>query len=254
MGNVSSGGVQGGSWSAPPTVRDQAGRGGGDGFKSPRPMRGKPLHVLTVTYRPAEGKHPRRPPPPFRVLTDLPGEPPLDLTATLHVESVIPPRRAGSLDEEPASRTWVSLSIPVVRLHLGYDGSGTMTSALTPENRERHPGCQSGERLMFLSLTPRYAGRKFLDPPNPFGGIAMVTTLVVCCGLLFRPPRRGRRRARPPTSPPTRRPRGRQRRRGDADAHVRLALWCEAHGLPAERLKHLAIAALIEPGHVTARG
>ena len=26
----------------------------------------------------------------------------------------------------------------------------------------------------------------------------------------------------------------------DADAHVRLALWCEAHGLSAERLKHLA--------------
>ena len=40
----------------------------------------------------------------------------------------------------------------------------------------------------------------------------------------------------------------------DADAHVRLALWCEAHGLHAERLKHLAIAALIEPGHATARG
>ncbi len=40
----------------------------------------------------------------------------------------------------------------------------------------------------------------------------------------------------------------------DPDAHVRLALWCEAHGLYAERLKHLAIAALIEPGHATARG
>ena len=25
-----------------------------------------------------------------------------------------------------------------------------------------------------------------------------------------------------------------------ADAHVRLALWCEAHGLSAERMKHLA--------------
>ena len=40
----------------------------------------------------------------------------------------------------------------------------------------------------------------------------------------------------------------------DPDAHVCLALWCEAHGLHAERLKHLAIAALIEPGHATARG
>jgi hypothetical protein len=40
----------------------------------------------------------------------------------------------------------------------------------------------------------------------------------------------------------------------DADAHVRLALWCEAHGLQAERLKHLAIAVLRDPGHGTARG
>jgi len=42
--------------------------------------------------------------------------------------------------------------------------------------------------------------------------------------------------------------------RRDPDAHVRLALWCEAHGLDAERLKHLAIAVLIDSSHVTARG
>ena len=30
--------------------------------------------------------------------------------------------------------------------------------------------------------------------------------------------------------------------RQDADAQVRLALWCEAHGLRAERMKHLALA------------
>ena len=40
----------------------------------------------------------------------------------------------------------------------------------------------------------------------------------------------------------------------DADAHVRLALWCEAHGLEAERLKHLAIAVLTDPTHAAARG
>jgi hypothetical protein len=40
----------------------------------------------------------------------------------------------------------------------------------------------------------------------------------------------------------------------NADAHVKLALWCEAHGLQAERLKHLALAILIEPAHATARG
>jgi hypothetical protein len=40
----------------------------------------------------------------------------------------------------------------------------------------------------------------------------------------------------------------------DADAHVRLALWCEAHGLGAERLKHLAVAVLKDPEHAAARG
>jgi len=40
----------------------------------------------------------------------------------------------------------------------------------------------------------------------------------------------------------------------DADAQVRLALWCEAHGLERERLKHLAIAVLRDPKDATARG
>jgi hypothetical protein len=40
----------------------------------------------------------------------------------------------------------------------------------------------------------------------------------------------------------------------DADAQVHLALWCEAHGLPAERLKHLALAVLSDPTNATARG
>ena len=40
----------------------------------------------------------------------------------------------------------------------------------------------------------------------------------------------------------------------DAEAHVRLALWCEAHGLQAERLKHLALAVLTDPTNATARG
>ena len=39
-----------------------------------------------------------------------------------------------------------------------------------------------------------------------------------------------------------------------ADAQVGLALWCEAHGLQAERLRHLAIAVLTDPSHATARG
>ena len=40
----------------------------------------------------------------------------------------------------------------------------------------------------------------------------------------------------------------------DPDAHVRLALWCEAHGLNAERLKHLSLAVLYNPSHALARG
>jgi len=40
----------------------------------------------------------------------------------------------------------------------------------------------------------------------------------------------------------------------DAEAHVKLALWCEARGLTAERTEHLAIAALLDPVNATARG
>jgi len=35
---------------------------------------------------------------------------------------------------------------------------------------------------------------------------------------------------------------------------VRLALWCEAHGLTAERMRHLALALLADPANATARG
>ena len=40
----------------------------------------------------------------------------------------------------------------------------------------------------------------------------------------------------------------------DADAQVKLALWCEARGLKAERLSHLAAAILTDPSHAAARG
>jgi hypothetical protein len=42
--------------------------------------------------------------------------------------------------------------------------------------------------------------------------------------------------------------------RRDPDAHVRLALWCEAHGLTAERVKHLSLAVLYDPTNALARG
>jgi tetratricopeptide (TPR) repeat protein len=41
---------------------------------------------------------------------------------------------------------------------------------------------------------------------------------------------------------------------GSADAQVKLALWCEAHGLTKERLTHLAAAVAAEPGNALARG
>jgi hypothetical protein len=40
----------------------------------------------------------------------------------------------------------------------------------------------------------------------------------------------------------------------DAAAHLRLALWCEQHGLSAERVKHLALAIAYDPSSVLARG
>src|SRR5215471_10502419 len=40
----------------------------------------------------------------------------------------------------------------------------------------------------------------------------------------------------------------------DAAAQVRLALWCEAHGMTAERMKHLAAAVLHDPSNALARG
>ena len=39
----------------------------------------------------------------------------------------------------------------------------------------------------------------------------------------------------------------------DSQAQVKLALWCEAHGLTAERMMHLAQAMLADPKNVTAR-
>jgi hypothetical protein len=39
-----------------------------------------------------------------------------------------------------------------------------------------------------------------------------------------------------------------------SDAQVKLALWCEAHGLASDRMKHLARAVLADPSNATARG
>ena len=59
------------------------------------------------------------------------------------------------------------------------------------------------------------------------------------------------RRRHPRTSPPTNRSRRSRPRRREP---LRLALWCERRGLEAERVKHLALAVLIDPDHAAARG
>jgi hypothetical protein len=58
-----------------------------DGFSTSLPDGTRqPMHVVTVAYKPEEGTTRGDIRHIFRVHTDLPGEPPLDLTATLHVD------------------------------------------------------------------------------------------------------------------------------------------------------------------------
>ena len=61
--------------------------GAGDGFslKEGESVR-KPLHVLTLTFNPAEAKVKGDLTRSFRITTDLPGEAPIDVSASLHVE------------------------------------------------------------------------------------------------------------------------------------------------------------------------
>src|SRR4051794_1585205 len=80
------------------------------------------------------------------------------------------------------------------------------------------------------------------------GGGAVGALLIVCAGLLGTPGAG----ADDPLLAEYRRAAAAVGR--DADAHVRLALWCEARGLGAERVKHLALAVLHRPSHPTARG
>jgi hypothetical protein len=61
--------------------------GSGDGFSTSAPDgKRQPMHVVTVAYKPEDGTTRGDIRHIFRVHTDLPGEPPLDLTATLHVD------------------------------------------------------------------------------------------------------------------------------------------------------------------------
>ncbi|KAJ3059834.1 hypothetical protein HK102_009797, partial [Quaeritorhiza haematococci] len=60
--------------------------GAGDGFSvAPTDGTRKAMHILSVGYKPEEGTTRGDLRRVFRVSTDIPGEPPLDLTATIHV-------------------------------------------------------------------------------------------------------------------------------------------------------------------------
>jgi len=61
--------------------------GAGDGFKlAPADSARRTMHVVSLSYNPAEGTTRGDLHKTFRIVTDLPGEPPLDVAATLHVD------------------------------------------------------------------------------------------------------------------------------------------------------------------------
>ena len=71
----------------------------------------------------------------------------------------------------------------------------------------------------------------------------MAAVVLICAGLLgFSPPDQSEYQA------------AAARAGRDAGAHLKLAVWCEAHGMDAERLKHLAVALAIDPQNAAARG
>jgi tetratricopeptide (TPR) repeat protein len=82
----------------------------------------------------------------------------------------------------------------------------------------------------------------------------MVNTLVVCCALLGAGPGESATKTLPGPADLAAYAAAKSKVGRDADAHVRLAVWCESHGLEAERMKHLAMAILYDPSHALARG
>src|SRR5579883_1784362 len=76
----------------------------------------------------------------------------------------------------------------------------------------------------------------------------MIRLALLCSGLVVASPEA------PGPGPAAAYEAAKERAGRGADAQVKLALWCEAHGLEAERLKHLAVAVLTDPKNATARG
>lgn len=89
LGNVSSAGGAQGRFvvRGPRPFRVVKVEGAGDGFSlEPAEDRAKGLHVLLLSYKPEEGKTRGDLRRTFRVLTDVPDEPAVELTATLHID------------------------------------------------------------------------------------------------------------------------------------------------------------------------
>ena len=77
----------------------------------------------------------------------------------------------------------------------------------------------------------------------------MVHVVLVYAGLLA-----GLAGDAPPSSQDLQTYEALKRKAGDGpQAQVKLALWCEAHGLNTERLEHLSQAILADPKNATAR-
>jgi hypothetical protein len=88
-------------------------------------------------------------------------------------------------------------------------------------------------------------------PPNP-GAEIMVATLLLVAGFLPGSFDGGESPADPADLSAYNAARAGVGR--GPEANVKLALWCEAHGLQPERIKHLALAVLTDPTNATARG
>ncbi len=78
----------------------------------------------------------------------------------------------------------------------------------------------------------------------------MFSTLLLCCALIGDDAKLSDTRPVDLAAYET----ARKKAGHDPDAQVKLALWCEAHGLNAERIKHLALAIAADPSHALARG
>ncbi len=81
----------------------------------------------------------------------------------------------------------------------------------------------------------------------------MLSTLLVCCAVLGAASEEGVASVDATSARPAYEQAQKDAGR-DAAAHVRLALWCESHGMSAERMKHLALAVLYDPSNAMARG